>query len=80
MGFDLAAELERLTHLGYAPQIIYDDDGNFAVSDEGSCTLRMTENDDFHGTICGEAKWFKPTPRQAWENYLERLRELGDEV
>ena len=35
MEFDLAAEWERLTHLGYATPLIYDDNGNFAVADEG---------------------------------------------
>lgn len=78
--FDLAAELERVTKAGYAPQVIYDDNGNFAISDEGMYSIRMGEDDDFHGTVCGEASWFKPTPKEAWENYLERCREISDEI
>ena len=78
--FDLAAELVRLTNLGYAPSIIYDDEGSFAVSDEGFCSVRMTNEDDFNGSVCGKDAWFEPTPQKAWENYLERLRNMGNEV
>jgi hypothetical protein len=80
MNFDLAGELVRLASLGYAPIILYDDNGNWAVSDEGCSNIRVDDNDDFSITIYGEAAWFRDTPQAAWEYYLVRLRELGNDV
>jgi hypothetical protein len=78
--FDLAAEWERLTHLGYAPQLIYDDNGNFAVGDEGFGPVRTEDDESFSFNLFGEPDWFKPTPKEAWDNYIERIRELGCDV
>lgn len=80
MEFDLAKELVRVTSLGFSPCIIYDDDGSFAVADEGFTTIRMSDEDDFKADLFGEASWFKPTPREAWESYLSRMRKYGNDV
>lgn len=77
--FDLAAELDRVTDAGYAPCVIYDDNGNWAISDEGVSSVRR-DGGDFACTMCGEGDWFRPSVQEAWECYLERLRKLGNVV
>lgn len=80
MELDLAKELIRLTNLGYAPQIINDDRGNFAVGDEGFGRVRTQVNEPYCFNLYAETEWFSNTPEGAWEKYLDRLRKLGNEV
>lgn len=80
MSFDLADELERLAGEGYAPMVLYDDNGNWCIADEGFGPIRFSDDQDFHFQVSGEAAWFRPTVREAWECYIERLRALGDEI
>ncbi len=77
--FDLAKEWEELTMRGYAPQLIYDDDGHFAVADEGIGSIRMSSEDSFSMELWGEPEWFKDTPQEAWDDYIMRMRELGND-
>lgn len=62
--------LETLTHLGWAPCVIYDDDGNWAISGDGFSNVRMSSKDDFQISNSIEAKFFKPTIRKALKFYL----------
>lgn len=78
--FNLATELERLAKLGYAPIVIYDDNGNWAISDEGCGFVRTNNDEDFSFTSFGRSEWFKPTVKEAWECYITRLTELGNEI
>ena len=73
--FDLVSELERVTSLGYSPNVIYDDNGYFAISDEGISSVR--EGDDFTIEHFCQAGWFKSTPQEAWEFYLKRMKDNG---
>ena len=77
--FDLAAELIRITKLGLSPNIIYDDNGYFAVVDESISHVR-NNNEDFTITHIVNASWFKPTPQEAWELYLRRMMGLSIEL
>ncbi len=77
--FDMAAELERLADLGYAPCVIYEDNGNWAISDEGVYNVR-TDGGDFACSVHGDGDWFRTSPQEAWECYLDRLRKLGNVV
>lgn len=74
--FDLAGELEHLTHLGYAPQVIYDGKGNFAITDAGYGLVRVDCGDTFTFGIYGETSWFKPTLEEALKDFIERLEEF----
>ena len=78
MTFDLASELIRLANKGYAPMVIYDDNGHWAISDECVSTLHMDDSDSFQASVWCDPAWFRDTPQAAWECYLERLRELGN--
>jgi len=64
--------IETMTELGYAPNILYDDNGNFAVITD--CFTSVSFGDDpvdmdmsFHV----EARHWKPTIREAIKHYLE---------
>ena len=80
MEFNLGTELERLADLGYAPLVLYDDNGNWCIGDEGHGGMRLDDEDDFSFTVWGEAAWFKPSVELAWADYLLRLRKLGNDV
>ena len=67
--------VESLTHLGYAPNIYYDDNGYFACSDDGIETFPLEEGpQDIELHVCiGKGSW-KETIRQAVYNYLKNLK------
>lgn len=70
--------IESLTHLGFAPNIIYDDNGNFQISDSSYHEIPLTEDgniDKLGGqmiTIVEPEKWF-PSMREALNDYISDL-------
>lgn len=66
--------LESLTHLGYAPQVVYDDNGHFAISGSGMSPVPMTDSGKFEETECFttyiEPEEWKDTIREALNHYL----------
>lgn len=66
--------LEAYSHLGSAPCLIYDDNGNWAIADSGYSNVRTEDDQDLEITHNVEAHLFKPSIREAleyWVNYEE---------
>jgi len=67
--------LESLTELGYAPSLLYDDNGRWAVVHDGTQPV-VTGNKRLEGTMaffCEKDQWFK-TIRAALKFYLAQKR------
>ncbi len=67
--------LESLTKLGQAPQVVYDDNGHFAISSSGFGPVVTTESGKFDDresftTIVEPEEW-KDTIREALNYYLK---------
>lgn len=62
--------IEQLTYLGDAPCLLYDDNGNFAVSGEGFQELNE-EPDDMVISHFIEKEMWRPTIREALYVYLD---------
>jgi len=67
--------IESLTHLGDAPQVIYDDNGHFAVSGSGMSAVPMSDSGKFEDTeaftaIVEPEQWYD-TIREALNHYLK---------
>ena len=64
--------IESLTHLGHAPNILYDDNGHFAISSDGMQSLPkdLNDTDDISFSCYVEKKYWKKTIRQALIFYL----------
>jgi hypothetical protein len=62
--------IESLTHLGYDPSILYDDNGNFAISSGGMCSISI-EPADCSLSFFVEKRFWKPTIREALKVYFE---------
>ena len=77
--FDLENELERLSSKGYWPNVINDDNGNWAIAHEGSANNRAFDS-DFAVVFSIAATVFKPTIREAWDHYIQKLRSSGEDV
>lgn len=67
--------IEILTHLGDAPNILYDDNGNFAVENSGYQTVSVDEKNNMSMTFFVESKKWKSTIRSAIIYYLENDEE-----
>lgn len=65
--------LEKLSHIGHAPNLIYDDNGNWAVLSEGVQSVRTSDEQDLWTSFEVKAKYFKPTIREAVKYYLQDL-------
>jgi len=66
--------IETMTELGYAPNILYDDNGNFSVVTD--CFTSVSFGDepvDMDMSFHVEAKCWKPTIREALKFYLEEF-------
>lgn len=65
--------VESLTHLGDAPNIVYDDNGLFAVSGDGYQPV-VTGRQKIDGVIsvAVEKPWWQKTIRLALTHYLSR--------
>lgn len=62
--------IESLTQLGYDPSILYDDNGNFAISSGGMCSISI-EPADCSLSFFVEKRFWKPTIREALKVYFE---------
>jgi len=63
--------IQALTRLGWAPQVLYDENGMFAVSGDGMAPV-VTGEQRLEGhmtTFVGSHQWF-PTIREALQQYL----------
>ena len=73
--------IESLTHLGSAPNILYDDNGHFTVAEEGSQNLPTTDDDfetketEFHASWTIPPGGWKKTIREALNAYLDQEEE-----
>jgi hypothetical protein len=64
---------EQLTRLGQAPCLLYDDDGHFAMLDEGFCTAVSEGPIDWDGVFSIKKEDWANTIREALEKYLKRF-------
>jgi hypothetical protein len=64
--------LESLTHLGYVPSLVYDDNGNFAVCSASFSSVSLTPADATITHFVEKDEW-KGTIREALNSYLEAL-------
>jgi hypothetical protein len=62
--------IEELTKLGDAPCLLYDDNGYFAISGSGFCSINP-EPADWEGVFTIEEKEWKPSIREALDYYLD---------
>lgn len=66
--------LESLTMLGEAPQVVYDDNGHFAITGDGVASVPMTDSGKFEKTECFtayvEPEMWHDTIRGALNHYL----------
>ena len=61
---------EELTNLGWAPNLLYDDNGNFAISGDGIQSISDEPDDcDMHHFI--KKDLWKPSIREALDYYLD---------
>ncbi len=64
--------MEELSKLGQAPNLLYDDNGNWAVTSQGfQNVVYGDEPQDVETHFYVEAKEWKPTPREALLHYLK---------
>lgn len=63
--------LEELTQLGWAPCLLYDDEGHWAISGEGFQEVALGDPIDMHLTHFVEKKMWKDTIREALNYYLD---------
>jgi len=62
---------EHLTKLGQAPNLLYDDDGRFAITGDGfQNVVSGDEADDMEFQFWVEKKHWKKTIREALDHYL----------
>lgn len=58
--------LEAYSHTGGAPCLIYDDDGNWAITTEGYQSINLEDTpQDLDASFFIEARFFKPNIREA---------------
>lgn len=68
--------IESLTHLGGAPNLLYDDNGHFAITDEGIQSVCYgDEPEDVETSFTVEKIHWKSTIREALNHYLESYNE-----
>jgi len=64
--------MEELSKLGQAPNLLYDDNGNWTITSEGyQNVVTGDEPKDVETHFFVEAKNWKPTPREALLHYLK---------
>lgn len=63
--------LEELTHLGWAPCLLYDDNGHFAISGEGMQSISPEGADDCHLSHFVEKDMWQDSIRGALNYYLD---------
>lgn len=74
LGYEVDFILETLTHFGQAPNLVYDDNGMFAVSGEGYQPV-VTGKERLQGglTVFVSKTMWRKTIREALEYYLHEL-------
>jgi hypothetical protein len=69
---------EELTNLGWAPCLLYDDNGNFAISDDGMQSISEEVDDQELFYFIKKDRW-KETIREALNYYLDHEEEEKEE-
>lgn len=64
--------LENLTQIGLCPNLIFDDNGYWGISSNGIQGIRG-KDEDLEVIDFVEARFFKPTIREAVKYYVEQL-------
>lgn len=62
--------MDQLANLGHAPNLLYDDNGHWAVTSTGFQNVVMDEPEDVEMHFMVEASLWNPTPREALIKYL----------
>lgn len=62
--------LEKACSEGCAPSVIYDDNGNWAVGEDGTQSIRTTDGAPLDITHWVEAEAFRPTIREAIDAWM----------
>jgi len=70
--------LEELTRLGWAPCLLYDDNGNFAISGDGMQSISEEADDQELFHFIKKDMW-KETIREALNYYLDHEEDEEDE-
>lgn len=78
--FDLVKGLNYMADLGFWPQVVYDDNGNWSIQDEGSSNSRIDDEQDLHISILVPAESFRPTIKEAWQEYMRKLEGYGNDL
>lgn len=64
--------LEELSHLGWAPQLLYDDNGHWAITDTGFQSVSVDDEPSAVSmAVVVMAEEWKTSPRKALEHYLK---------
>ncbi len=71
--------LEEITHQGYAPNLVFDDDGHWAVSFSGYQPAPIGDGEGFDGTVVIgviiDVDSWKPTIAEAIEYAKKKMEE-----
>ncbi len=70
--FDVLRAMEDMTRKGWAVSLIYDDNGHFAFGTDGFQNCRQF-GDDLSISWIVKAEDFKPTIRQAWDQFQKAI-------
>lgn len=70
--FEFDFIFETLTMFGWAPNLIYDDNGRFAVSGNGYCPTVIDKKIEGMFSVYVEKDDWKKTPKKALKRYLEK--------
>ena len=62
--------IDKLTKLGHAPNLLYDDNGNFAITGDGFQTVPINGPCDMEMSFFIEKDKWSPTIREALNKYL----------
>lgn len=68
--------LSKAVEQGFAPCLVYDDEGHWAVSDEGVSPSCEKPN---HVTVYVEDEWWFDSPDAAIKDYIERTLKNGQQ-
>lgn len=72
---DVDCIIESLAHIGNSPNILYDDNGHFAICDEGFQTVAYGDEPiDIETSFFVPKEYWAPTIRGALNSYLERFK------
>lgn len=73
--------LEAYSHTGGAPCLIYDDNGNWAITTEGYQSISLEdEPQDLQSSFLVEARFFKPNIRDAVKYWFDDMFESINQI